>query len=196
MAKMKPVPRNSQKNSIATLLIGLKLLLICAIVAGVVSLVFHVTKEQYEANLQKTKDEAVADIFGIEGLTTKALTAEGIKETVYEVYGADAALIGYCVEVEGKGFGGSIGLMVGYNSACEIVGVRVVAHSETPGLGAKIKDASFLDQYRGETDEITLGEDVDAIGGATVSSRAVNDAVNRASASLQEVLSMNGGAIR
>ena len=196
MAKAKTVSQSSKKDVTAALMIGLKLLLICAIVAGVVSLVFHVTLEKYEANLQKTKDEAVADIFGVEGLTSRALPAEGIKETVYEVCGADGALIGYCVEVDGKGFGGSIGLMVGYNAACEIVGVRVVAHSETPGLGAKIKDASFLEQYEGKADEITLGEDVDAIGGATVSSRAVTEAVNRASASLQAVLSQNGGAIR
>lgn len=196
MAKAKTVSQNSKKDVTAALIIGLKLLLICAIVAGVVSLVFHVTKEQYEANLQKTKDEAVADIFGIEGLTTKELTAEGVKEIVYEVYDATGSLIGYCVEVEGKGFGGSIGLMVGYNAACEITGVRVVSHSETPGLGAKIKEAGFLDQYKGNADEVTLGEEIDAIGGATISSRAVTDAVNRASASLQTVLSLNGGAIR
>ena len=55
---------------------------------------------------------------------------------------------------------------------------------------------SIGEQYEGKADEITLGEDVDAIGGATVSSRAVTEAVNRASASLQAVLSQNGGAIR
>ena len=187
---------NNQKKSAVfeALIIGAKLLLICAIVAGVVSLVFQLTKDTYAANLQKTKDEAVAAIFETEGLTSKEI-AKDADAVVYEVYDANGGFYGYCVETAGKGFGGDIGLMVGYNENREILGVRVVSHSETPGLGAKIKDeAWFLDQYAGQSGEVVLGEDVDAIVGATVSSKAVTEGINRANEALERALEENGGA--
>ena len=69
--------KNEQKNAFwSSLLIGAKLLLICAIVAGTVSLVFQLTKEKYAENLQKTKDEAVAAIFETEGLTSRELSVK------------------------------------------------------------------------------------------------------------------------
>ena len=187
--------KNEKKTALwESLLIGGKLLLICAIVAGVVSLVFQLTKDQYAKNLQKTKDEAVAAIFDTEGLTSKEIS-NGADAVVYEVYDANGGFFGYCVEATGKGFGGDIGLMVGYNAECEILGVRVVSHSETPGLGAKIQsDARFLEQYAGNAGEVTLGEDVDAIVGATVSSKAVTEGINLATRALESALAENGGA--
>ena len=186
--------KNEKKTALGeSLLIGAKLLLICAIVAGTVSLVFQLTKDQYAENLQKTKDEAVAAIFATEGLTSKEISNDA-DAVVYEVYDANGDFFGYCVEAAGKGFGGDIGLMVGYNADREILGVRVVSHSETPGLGAKITNDSFLTQYAGQVGEVTLGEDVDAIVGATVSSKAVTAGINLATASLESALAENGGA--
>ena len=185
--------KNEQNTVWSSLLIGAKLLLICAIVAGTVSLVFQLTKEKYAENLQKTKDEAVAAIFETEGLTSRELSVKD-GTVVYAVYDANGGFFGYCVEVAGKGFGGDIGMMVGYDANREILGVRVVSHSETPGLGAKIKtDAWFLEQYAGKSGEVTLGEDVDAIVGATVSSKAVTAGINLATETLDRVLAENGG---
>ena len=158
------------------------------------SLVFQVTKDAYAANLQKTKDEAVAAIFEAEGLTCKEISNDA-DAVVYEVYDANGAFYGYCVEASGKGFGGDIGLMVGYTAEKAICGVRVVSHSETPGLGAKIKsDAWFLEQYEGKSGGVTLGEDVDAIAGATVSSKAVTEGINSATEALAAALAEQGGA--
>jgi len=90
-------------------------------------------------------------------------------------------------ECYGKGFGGDIGLMVGVNmTEDKIVGVGVTTHSETPGVGAKTKDdPSFAQQFKGESIAATLkvrtdGGQIDAITGATVSSRAVCAAVTGA----------------
>ena len=185
---------NEKKSTVLeALIIGAKLLLICAIVAGLVSLIFGMTKEQYAANLQKTKDEAVAAIFATEGLTSQEISKKD-GSVVYEVYDASGAFYGYCVEAAGKGFGGNIGLMVGYGADCSILGVRVVSHSETPGLGAKITNDSFLEQYKGQSGSVTLGEDVDAIVGATVSSKAVTQGINQATEALESALAENGGA--
>ncbi len=168
--------------------IGLKLLLICAIVAGVVSLVYAVTEEPYEKNLEKTKNEAVGKIFGMDGLVR-----EELEEGVALVLDADGNPVGYSVEAKAGGFGGDVEVMVGYNLLGEVIGVNVIAHSETPGLGAKAAEDTFLKQYAGQTGKVTLGEGVDAISGATISSNAVTEAVNAATETLHAVLSEKGG---
>ncbi len=170
---------------------GLKLLLICAVIAGIVSLVYSVTLETYQKNLQATKDAAMGTIFGRDDLTGEAIeTSDG--SVIYRV-SASGEHIGYCVEGAADGFGGTLELMVGYTPEGEIVGVSIVALSETPGLGSKVNDAAYLEQYVGNTGELTLGEDVDAISGATVSSRAVITAVNRATEALVSNIESLGG---
>jgi len=194
--------RTRKNENLQTLWIGLKLLLICAIVAGVVSFVYALTADAYAQNEQRAKEQAIGNIFALtEVPPVEKLSMDGIEEIVYKVKAADGSVLGYCVEAVGKGFGGDIKLMVGYNAKCELLGVEVVTHAETPGLGAKIVNAEFLNQFAGKADQLTLAKDgsgdIDAIAGATISSRAVTDAVNKASDSLQRVLSeKDGGAIR
>lgn len=189
-------------------LIGAKLLLICAVVAGVVSFVYALTEETYQKKQAETERLALEEIFGVKGLQSTALTVtdeyrakNGIEETVYRVSDADGNVIGYYVQVKGTGFGGDVNLTVGFNKSCEVLGVKILdPFSETPGLGAKVKESAFLDQYNGKTEGLTLGKngsgDVDAIAGATISSTAVTDGVNRAIYVLPLVLSENGGAVR
>lgn len=83
-------------------------------------------------------------------------------------------------ECSGKGFGGDIGLMVGVNlTEDKIVGVGVTTHSETPGVGSRTKDdPSFAGQFKGQSIATAVnvradGGQIDAITGATVSSRGV-----------------------
>jgi electron transport complex protein RnfG len=83
-------------------------------------------------------------------------------------------------ESSGKGYGGDLGLMVAVNLVTEkIVGIEVTTHSETPGLGAMSKDdPAFAAQFKGfsinEPVKVTNdGGQVNAISGATITSRAV-----------------------
>ena len=98
---------------------------------------------------------------------------------MYEVLEGDR-VVGYCVELASPGFGGDISMTVGFEADGRILGVSIVSLSETPGLGSRVQEAAYLDQYRGQSGPLTLGEDIDAIAGATISSRAVTDGVNRA----------------
>ncbi|MDD4071322.1 MAG: RnfABCDGE type electron transport complex subunit G [Desulfobacterales bacterium] len=91
-------------------------------------------------------------------------------------------------ETFGGGFGGDIGVMVGVNPANDqIIAVGVTTHSETPGLGSKAKtDPKFSAQFKGMTlsGEFKVKKDggqVDALSGATVSSRGVALALTAAS---------------
>ncbi len=86
----------------------------------------------------------------------------------------------------GRGYGGDIEVMVGFTLDGTISGVQIVQHSETPGLGDGITRERFLEQFREmDPDEVDLrasadGGDIDTITAATVSTRAVADAVQRA----------------
>lgn len=186
------------KNSsfMSTVMVGLKLLLICAIIAGIVSFVYALTADVYAENIKMTKELAVGKIFlGKDDvrLPYRELgNADGV--IVSAVYDADEKLLGYCVEVKTAGFGGEIELMVGYKADKSIFGLDIVSHTETPGLGSKSDDADYLAKnYNGKSGILTEGTDVDMIAGASVTSGAVLDGVNRATAALDAILEGKGG---
>ena len=90
-------------------------------------------------------------------------------------------------ETSGKGYGGDVGLMVGVNVVDNsLIGVGVTTHAETPGVGARAKtDPAFAAQFEGmpfegEFKVKTDGGQVDALSGATITSRAVTNAVTDA----------------
>ena len=90
--------------------------------------------------------------------------------------------------VSAVGYGGTIDLMVGLSPEGTITGVQVLKHTETPGLGAKITEEKFLQQFTAKNVQNTNwalkkeGGDIDQISGATISPQAV-------------VKSLNGGLI-
>jgi electron transport complex protein RnfG len=187
----------TKNNSLLNItVIGLKLLLICAVIAGLVSFVYSLTLDTYNENIKTTKELAVGKIFKGTADTrlpyTEIANVDGI--AVSEVREGDAVL-GYCVEIATAGFGGDIGLMIGYKADKSILGVDVVSHTETPGLGSKSADADYLkNNYSGKSGALVADVDVDMVSGASVSSRAVLEGVNRATAALEKALSEGGVA--
>ena len=91
-----------------------------------------------------------------------------------------------------KGFSGLIRLMVGFDKSGNIINISVLEQKETPGLGTKIADAEFKDQYNDKNPSainIAVKKDggtIDAITAATISARAFSDAVDRAYKSLEK----------
>ena len=116
------------------------------------------------------------------------VSSEFAKDSV-EVYPAfennefvGAAIIGSTE----KGFSGLIKIMVGFTPDGTIKNIEVLEQKETPGLGTKMKDEKFLAQYR-EKNPSTFnlkvtkdGGEVDALTGATITSRAFGEAVQMA----------------
>ena len=171
------------KNWKSTLLIGLKLLLVAAVVAGVVSFVNAKTKSIAEENINREKTNAIAKIFDNEPIETSE------QDGIYTVT-LDGEIIGYCLETTSSGFGGDMTLMVGYNADETICGVKVISHSETPGLGARVcgDEERALSRYAGKSGNLVWGQDIDGISGATISSKAVLEGVNRATEKLHAYL--------
>ena len=176
--------------------IGLKLLLICAIIAGLVAFVYSLTLETYNENIKITKELAVGKIFKNASDTrlpyTEIANVDGV--VVSEVKEGDAVL-GYCVEISTAGFGGDIELMIGYNADRTIRNVEIIAHTETPGLGAKYKDSDtyFKDNYSGKSGVIAESE-IDAFASATKTANYILAGVNRATEVLAQTLEKGGAA--
>ena len=96
-------------------------------------------------------------------------------------------LIGMAIKTKSsKGYSGDIWIMVGFAMNGEIQNIFVIEHKETPGLGSKMTTTGFVNQFLGKNPEQMKlkvkkdGGDVDAITGATISSRAYSQAIQLA----------------
>lgn len=178
-------------------IITLKLFLICTITASLLAGVNALTADRIEENLEREKTNAIAAIFPSADENQKL---EELPEGVAGLYLvlSDGDLLGYAAEVTPLGFGGDMNIMVGVNADGTVAGIKIVSHSETPGLGNRVEDADYLSQYTGKTGPLTLGDKIDAITGSTVSSKAVLDGVNTALNAYSSIFTENdviaGGA--
>ncbi len=89
---------------------------------------------------------------------------------------------GAVVQVSSEGYAGTIEMLVGINDLGQVAGVKITRINETPGLGSRAADPKFLEQFRGKTikDKIEVKSDIQAITGATITSRAVSVGVKKA----------------
>jgi len=113
-------------------------------------------------------------------------TGEGDSLEIYPAKKGDE-IVGYAVRTySDKAFSGQIGLMAGFKPDGTIVNITVLEQKETPGLGTKMAEPGFKDQFNGKNPagfNMKVKKDggkVDAITAATISSRAFCDAINRA----------------
>lgn len=175
----------------------------CLIVAFLLGMVNKVTlanitqakREKTEAAMMDVLPEDASDVSFSDELDltrdmTDAASAQGGKLTgAYQILlGGDAA--GYALMVSASGSQGTIEMMVGVDMTDTVTGVAIVSNSETPGIGSKVMDNEatasgepVLDQFDGRSAAdvpLTVGTDIDAISGATVSSRGVTTGVNSA----------------
>ena len=160
----------------------LTLLLITGVVAAALAGVNAITKDAIAANQEKKTQEALAVVLPEAGNLQK-MELSGDTGIVSEVY-TDGA--NYAVKVLPSGFDGAITMMVGIADG-KITGISVISHTETPGLGAvaaaqNAKGEAFRGQFVGQSGELAVGNQIDAMSGATITSNAVVTGVNAATA--------------
>ena len=184
----------TESNVMYILRLTVTLLLICAVVAAALAGVNAITKDKIAAiKAEKTQKAIQAVLPGC--VTVKEVAFTDDTGLVTKVYQSDMSLssnfgaaFGYAVEVAPTGFGGEITMMVGVSATGEVLGISIISHAETPGLGAVAaadndKGVSFREQFAGLISGITIGDgdnQVDALSGATISSQAIVDGVNAA----------------
>jgi len=135
------------------------------------------TESFTSAQLEAQKHQQV--IAKLEGIFPE-MTDYDPKDDIYILY-ANGDKIGYAFLATGVGYSGDISILVGLEDAETVKGIIIVSHEETPGLGSKITESDFTDQFIGlNINDVNLkdeGGQIDSITGATISSKAVIDAV-------------------
>ena len=190
----------------------LVLFLICAIVAGVLGAVDLITRDKISAYQTAKSNAAKAAVMPVdlpEGqelyseLDLKALgipttiNANGQKIKILSVSEANNGA-GWVVETEFSGAQGTLVMMVGVDHDLSCTGISITKHSETSGLGANAASSAevgvnFRSQFIGVLKTVQLkkaGGEIDALSGATITSRSVTNAV---SAAIQFVEALQNG---
>lgn len=164
--------------------LALTLLIITSVVAVALAGVNAVTAPKIaQLNAEKTQqaietvlpggfDQEIADFTDDTGLVSKVYAGQS----------------GYAFEVTPAGFDNTITMMVGVDTQGQVLGISIVSHTETSGLGAVAAAAtsageSFRSQFVGKTGSVSVSKDggeIDALTGATITSRAVCTGVNAA----------------
>lgn len=160
-----------------------KLVIIVAAVVLMLAVVNGLTSEKIAANEAEKSNAARQAIF-TDAVGFKLIDFNLTKEeekSVSEIYAAESVgedFLGYCISVVGSGFGGDISLIVGVDFDGSIVGVQVVSHSETPGIGsvALAEDGALLPAFVGA--KLSDVDGVSAVSGATYSSAGVKEGVS------------------
>ena len=161
--------------------LALTLLAITAVVAAVLAGVNSITAPAIaELNAQKTQE-------AIELVLPGGGEAVDFPETnlVSKVYASDT---GYAVEVTPGGFDNTITMMVGVDKSGSVLGISIIKHTETAGLGAVAAAGTpageaFRNEFVGASGSVSVtkdGGEIDAITGATITSRAICVGVNAA----------------
>lgn len=174
----------------------LSLTIISAVCAAVLAIVNNATKERI-ANLASLKAQnAAREVLpaGAKDVIEPCKDPDDASITAFIGY-ADAAktqAVGYAVPgTSKKGYGGDVSLMVGLTPDHKVITYKVLAASETPGLGAKLGNAEFVKQFGGKTAPSLKvkkdGGEIDAITSATITSRAVCDAIADACARMDRI---------
>ncbi len=184
-----------KSNVISIIKTGAILLAIGFVCTLLLSLCNHMTKDRIAALAAAAEQEAmITTLPQAEKFVKLSDKAEGIVTAVYEGKDANKTLVGHCVKVEPMGYGGAISMIVGVDADGVVRGVDIISMSETPGLGAKAGDPLFTDGYTGKTAGIKVkksgapaGNEISAISGATVTSRAVTEGVNAAIAAAESL---------
>ncbi|NLY69653.1 MAG: RnfABCDGE type electron transport complex subunit G [Clostridiales bacterium] len=149
------------------------LTLICACIALLLAFVNSITVDRIAENRRREAEAAISSLFKDFDLTEEIEKEFSAPVTGITSVKKGGETVGYCVFASPKGFGGEVSIAVGVSPGHKVTGVLVLNMRETPGVGTLIAGESFLNQFKGKTSDITFGGDIDALAGATVSSRAV-----------------------
>ena len=144
-----------------------------------------------QANAKALSDAIAVVIPGFDNNPAEEAETVEVEGTTYKIYPATQGgkPIGAAVEASANGFGGTLTVLVGFDTEGNIIDYSLLSHAETPGLGSKASDW-FKKEAKGDitgknpgTQSLTVSKDggeIDAITASTITSRAFLQAVNNA----------------
>lgn len=152
------------------------LVVICAVVGFLLGFVNNLTLPAIEAN-REARAWATYSALIPEAPDFEALTCD--------VPGVTACMkadddLGFAVIAQAKGYSSQVPMAVAFDAEGNITGVIGMNNTETPGLGTKVQLPEFTDQFVGRAAKPMTIDDIDAVTGATISSKAALAAMNEA----------------
>lgn len=176
------------KNAKEILIPAVSLLLICVVVTALLGVTNQITAPQIEQLALETQEAAKKEVLpNAASFSAKKQTEkDGEPYAYFEGLSEDGAVLGYVFQTAAKGYGGDISVMVGVHIDGTVAGVSILSISETAGLGMNAKNESFLTQFVGKSGEIGVQKngssdtEIQALTGATITSKAMVSAVNQA----------------
>jgi electron transport complex protein RnfG len=183
--------------------LGLVLALYATAACVGLAFVYKGTQGPIEAGAKKTLEAAQRELFpdadSFETITGTIVSPES-KITFGTQYAAlrGNQIVGAILETSGPSYGGLIKVLVGVGVEGKITKIKILDHSDTPGLGANATKESFYGQFSGKslTDPFEPKADVQAITASTVTTRAVASAVKIAGTAGAAWLSTQTGGAR
>ncbi|MCX7831701.1 MAG: RnfABCDGE type electron transport complex subunit G [Actinobacteria bacterium] len=181
-------------NSIAKKIItyAITLTAVTSIASGSLAYTYSITKDRIEKMKIAEQVNAVKEVCNGEtegsniskddGALKIASKYEEEAKAVYRV-NRDGKTVAYGILVTSRGYGGPMNIMVGIDAQGKVIGVKVIEQKETPGLGDKVTASNeFLKQFLGKSvdDAVEVKKDIQAVSGATISSKAVTRGVRSA----------------
>lgn len=166
---------------------GFILMVICVVAALCLSFVYEKTKPLIAAQLNSEEKDAIYDVLpGIDSYENRLLDSDSSATIKYFEGKKFGEFAGYILPMTAKGYSGDIEMLVGFTNEGVIKGVTILSQHETPGLGSKIIQINpgeekpwFLEKFVGKNASDLQMKDIQAITGATISSKAVLDAIRR-----------------
>ncbi|HEY8500325.1 MAG TPA: RnfABCDGE type electron transport complex subunit G [Clostridia bacterium] len=168
----------------------LVLFLVCATITGSLAFVNRATSGVIEQRTKAEQEEFRKQLLG-KADSFEQITLNFDNPAVKDVYAGynTEGLAGYVVNVAAKGYGGDINIVVGVDNNGAVTGIIIGDNGETPGLGTKALEPDFINQFYevGINDELTVvkqnkksANEIQAVSGATVTSRGVTQGVQTA----------------
>ena len=160
------------------------LFVICLVCSSLLAGVYALTAEPIAAAAAAKNEAAIKEVLPESAVTIEEVRTVEMDGQTYEynlAYDQQGNTVGCAINVAPVGFGGPIGIKVGFDVNGVIWNTKVLSQAETPGLGAKCVEPSFSEQFKGfDPSEKNLavkkdGGDVDAITASTITSRAYAD---------------------
>lgn len=180
-----------QKNE-NPIILSLVLLIISVVVAGLLSFTNSITKDKIAENIRLQQDQAKQEVCSFADEFIDLNYEKGNVKAVFSAMDGET-LCGWCVNVVPSGYGGAIDMMVGITKDFKVSGVKVISNSETAGLGAKCTEDTFRSQFEGKDDTVKVikngtpkDDEIVAITGATITSKAVTSGVKDAIAAVKD----------
>lgn len=182
------------KKAKEILIPAISLFIICLVSTFLLGGTNLLTEDKIAEVAEKSAQEArLAVCPGAVSFNEKEVTTDSGTYTVFEGLDKENKTVGYAVTANDKSYGGEIQVMTGFDSGLKITGVEILSIDDTPGLGMNAKKEEFRGQFSSKTGELTVSKqasaenEIQALTGATITSKAVTRCVNAAYAAVSNM---------